>query len=98
MASRAYLLARLEHGLEHDGVARVIGELEQMSEVAYAEAVVGPYDLVVTAETDGPIEQLADSVARVAGVVDVVALGARAVPTRARMWRNLSGIPQTRQS
>lgn len=93
MALRAYVLARLEDGLDHDAVVKVVQELEKREEVICAEPVIGPYDLVITVESVMPIEQLVDNLAQVTGIYQLSALKVNPIPVRERMWRNLSGIP-----
>jgi hypothetical protein len=97
MASRSYLLVRLDGSLDRDGVVRLVRQLEELEEVAFSEPVVGAYDLVITAESDGGVDGLIDTVGGLPGVCEVVCLRATAIPWRERMWRNLSSIPLKRQ-
>jgi hypothetical protein len=93
MALRAYLLAQLEDDLDHDGIVKVVRDLEEIDEVTFAEPVIGLYDLVITAESNAPIEQLVEKLEQVAGIRQLSALKAIPIPARERMWKNLSGIP-----
>ena len=98
MAFRAYLLASLDPSCDGDARVRLVSELEAMDVVSFAEPVVGAYDLVITAETNGPVEQLVGRVTQLPGIVRVVALKANPIPARQRMWKNLTGIPLSRPS
>jgi hypothetical protein len=93
MVVRAYLLVGLQSGCDREDQVRLAAELEHMAEVVFAETVTGAYDLLVTAESAGPIEPLVNKVEQLAGVRQVLALKANPIPARARMWHNLSGIP-----
>ncbi|MHB0876536.1 MAG: hypothetical protein ACYC5O_10900 [Anaerolineae bacterium] len=97
MASRSYLLVRLDGSLDRDGVVRLVRQLEELDEVNFSEPVVGAFDLVVTAESSDPVESLVQKVESMPGVCEVVCLRATAIPWRERMWRNLTQIPLTRQ-
>ena len=97
MASRSYLLVRLDGSLERDGVVGLVRRLEELDEVSFAEPVVGAFDLIVTAESSDPVEGLVKQVDVLPGVSEVVCLRAVAIPWRERMWRNLTHIPLQRQ-
>ncbi len=94
MAVRAYLLAGFEPGLGGDGQVAAVRALEALPEVSFAEPVVGAFDLVVSVECEGPVEELLPKVTAIAGLRGVQALKARPLAARERMWRNLQGLPQ----
>jgi hypothetical protein len=97
MALRGYLLARLDAGLDREAVAELVRALTAWDEVTFAEPVVGAYDLMVKAETAGPLEAVADRLAATEGVCEVLALKVDPIPARERMWRDLADIPLSRQ-
>ena len=93
MAHRSYMLTGLEEGTDREGLIRVLRELEALDEVCFVEAVVGPYDLLVMAESEAPPEDLAAQLRRVDKIREVVALKVSPVGLRERMWKNLQQLP-----
>jgi hypothetical protein len=98
VALRAYLLLSLEPGCQREEIVRIADKIEAFPDVLFVEAVTGAYDLLVTAESVNPVEQLVNEVRELAGVRDVLPLKARPILRRERMWRNLSDIPLSRGS
>ena len=93
MASRSYLLAKVQEGTDREGIVRIIRELEGLEEVTFAEHVVGPFDLVLTTETAGTLEDLLSRIKKVERVAAVTPLKVDPVLPRERMWKNLQSIP-----
>jgi DUF1009 family protein len=96
MAFRSYVLAGLETGAEREDVAQAIAALEAMPEVTFADPVVGSYGLVVGLESSSPVEELVERIQKIKGLCNLVSLKVNPVPCRARMHKNLEGIPQKR--
>ena len=90
------MLAGLEPGTERAALAQAIEELEAMPEVTFADPVVGSYDLLVGLESTTPVEELVDRIQKVKGLCNLVALKVNPIPSRARMHKNIDGIPQKR--
>jgi len=93
MAFRSYMLASVAGGQDRDRLVSVIGELEAMPEVTFAEPVVGAFDLVAVVETAEPIEELVRRMQTIDHLEKVVPLKVNPLPIRERMWKNFDKIP-----
>ncbi|NLO89652.1 MAG: hypothetical protein GX088_04910 [Clostridia bacterium] len=74
MASRAYFLINVSENLDRDGFIEAALELERKLEVDFVDPVVGNYDLVVMVETNGSLEDMADSIAKLSWVKKIEVL------------------------
>jgi hypothetical protein len=98
MAFRSYLLVHTDKGLERDRLAGLVGELEKMREITFAEPVMGEYDLVLSVECEEAIEDVIRHLKKVSGICSIVPLKVTPIPSRARMQRNLKSIPEGKGS
>ena len=93
MAFRAYMLTGLSEGTEREELITVLKAFEAMDEVSFVEAVVGPYDLLVSVQSAPPGADVAARLRKVEKVEEVVTLKVSPVPVRERMWKNIKELP-----
>lgn len=96
MAQRSYVLAKLESPADRPALEELLARLEELDEVAFAEPVVGAYDLLITLDTAKSLEAVLKNLATFKPLCDLVGLKANPLPGRARLQRNLNQIPVTR--
>ena len=93
MAHRSYVLANLTPASSRESIVRTVAELEAIGDVLFAEPVIGAFDLLVTLESDRPIEDILQDIQTIESIMDVTGLKTDPIPSRERMWNNLDRIP-----
>ena len=73
MGLRAYLLVNVQDNCKDEAFVQVVAELEDMTEVDFADSVVGSADVVAMVEADN-IEIVANKIQALDGVASVVIL------------------------
>ncbi len=95
MASRSYMLTKLQAGVDREQVVSAVQSIEAIAEVVFCEPVVGAFDVVATVETERPVEEITRIIQGLEQVENVVALKVNHLPARDRMWNNFKAIPIT---
>jgi transcriptional regulator of NAD metabolism len=74
-------------------VASVVTQLLAIDDVAFAEPLVGQYDILITLDTQKPLETVVKRLEQVKPLCNLVPLKANPVLPRERMNRNIEKIP-----
>ncbi len=93
MAQRSYVLAGIEGSPDRADLARLIEQLLAIDDVAFAEPLVGQFDMLITLDTQKPLEAVVKRLAEVKPLCNLVPLKTNPVPPRERMHRNIEKIP-----
>lgn len=93
MGIRAHILVKVTEDVDREGIIRLIGDLKELSEVTFAESVVGKFDIIVNVECKSSIEEIVEKIKSLSGIAEIETLKVNPVLPRGRMKKNIAKIP-----